>query len=158
MIDEADVRAGNIFAVVPSGVTSVAVDETYAEGTIVSNNPGVMFAEGVQTYLGPGSWTFRGGRLVRFSYEDGGEAFRREFAKVGAGKDRPGIVSVGLNRGITAIPLLFDQQRGTVTMTVGRNAMQGGATRTPHLTAYHALRDATLRVDGTTIVESGSLV
>lgn len=158
IIDDADIKRGNIVQVVPSGVTSATVDETYAEGTLVGNNSGVMFARGVQTPLAPGSWTFRDGHLVRYSYAEGGEAFRRTFTKFGAGKDRPGLVSVGLNPGISAIPLLFDQQRGTVTLLVGRNSMMGGATRTPHFNAYASVRGATLRVDGTTVVDAGNLV
>ncbi|HKV90798.1 MAG TPA: hypothetical protein VJQ43_06355 [Thermoplasmata archaeon] len=155
VIDEADIRSGNVFTIVPSGVATAAVDETYAEGTIVSNNPGVLFVGAVQYPLTGGTWTFRKGRLARFEYEEEEAAFRREFTKAGPGKDRPGILSIGLNPGITSIPLLFDQQRGTVTISVGRNAMSGGSTRTPHFTAYHSVRDATVRIDGRPVVDDG---
>ncbi len=158
IVDDADVQAGFVVAVVPSGVTSVTVDETYAEGRFVSNNPGVMFVEGAETPVGPGDWTFAHGRLTRFSFETGGDAFRRAFAKEGPGKDRPGLLSVGLNPQISSIPLLFDQQRGIVTLAIGRNSHFGGLTRTPHFSAYQSLTGATLEVDGETVVEAGELV
>ncbi|MCI4327402.1 MAG: hypothetical protein L3K16_07200 [Thermoplasmata archaeon] len=157
VIDDADVKAGNVVAVVPSGVTAVAVDETYAEGTFVGNLIGVMFARGVETPLRGGVLTFRKGRLAESSFESGGEAFRREFAKMGKGKDRPGILSVGLNPRISSIPLLFDQARGVITVSIGRNSWAGGATRTPHFAAFQSLKGGTLQIDGTTVVDAGTL-
>jgi leucyl aminopeptidase (aminopeptidase T) len=158
VVDEADVKAGNVVAVVPSGVTAVAVDETFAEGTFVANIVGVMFARGVESPLRGGVFTFRKGRLAESSFDSGGEAFRREFAKLGAGKDRPGLLSVGLNPRITSIPLLFDQARGVITISIGRNTWLGGTTRTPHFTAFQSLRGGTLEIDGTTVVDAGTLV
>lgn len=158
IVDDADVQAGNVVAVVPSGVTAVGVDETYAEGRFVGNTPGVMFVQGEETPLRGGDWTFARGRLTRASFESGGDAFRRAFAKLGTGKDRPGLLSVGLNPQISSIPLLFDQQRGIVTVTIGRNSHVGGATRTPHFSVYQSLKAATLEVDGETVVEAGELL
>lgn len=158
VIDDADVQAGNVVAIVPSGVTAVGVDETYAEGRFVSNIPGVMFVQGEETPLSGGDWTFARGRLTRASFASGGDAFRRVFAKLGMGKDRPGLLSVGLNPRISSIPLLFDQQRGIVTVTIGRNSHVGGATRTPHFSVYQSLKGATLEVDGESVVEAGALV
>ncbi|MCI4369797.1 MAG: hypothetical protein L3J81_00540 [Thermoplasmata archaeon] len=157
VIDEADVKSGNVFAVLPSGVTSVAVDETFAEGTFVANITGVILARGAETPLRGGVLTFRRGRLAESSFESGGEEFRRVYAKFGAGKDRPGIFSVGLNPQITSIPLLFDQERGVITVSIGRNSWAGGATRTPHFTAYQGLRGATLEVDGAMVVDAGKI-
>jgi leucyl aminopeptidase (aminopeptidase T) len=158
VVDDADLRAGNIMAVLPSGVAAVAVAETYAEGTFVGNVMGVMFARAVETPLRGGSWTFRRGRLSEFTFDQGEDAFRREFARFGAGKDRPGSLSVGLNPRISSIPLLFDQARGVVTVGIGRNSWVGGSTRTPHFTAYQSLRGGTLEVDGTTVIDGGTLV
>jgi leucyl aminopeptidase (aminopeptidase T) len=158
VIDDADIRNGDLYTVVPSGVAVVAVDESYAEGEFIANAPGVLLVRDAQIALRGSSWTFRGGRLVEFSSATGGEAFRREFSRLGPGKDRPGLLSVGLNPRISSIPLLIDQERGNVTVTVGRNAYAGGTTRTPHLTAYATLRGATLEIDGEDVVAAGKLV
>ncbi len=157
MVDRADVRAGNMVTVLPSGVASVAVDEAHAEGSLVSNAPGTMYLEGKETPLRGGSWKFEGGRMNSYSFTAGGGEFRRSFSMLGAGKDRPGMISVGLNPRITTIPRLFDQERGTITVMIGRNAEYGGLTRSPRFSAYLALRGGTLEIDGETVVDHGGL-
>lgn len=157
VIDEGDVRAGNVWTTLPSGVATVAVDETYAEGRFVADTPGVMFYQGRDSPLSAGTWTFRQGRLAEYSFGSGSEEFLRLFPKLGAGKDRPGLLSVGLNPHTSAIPLLFDQERGKVTIAIGHNSHHGGATRTPHFSAYQSLGGATLEVDGKIVVDAGEL-
>jgi leucyl aminopeptidase (aminopeptidase T) len=157
MVDRADVRAGNMVTVLPSGVVAVAVDEAYAEGSLVSNAPGTMFLEEKETPLREGRWTFQGGRLTAYSLAGGGGEFRQRFSKLGAGKDRPGMLSVGLNPLISTIPRLFDQERGMITVMIGRNTEYGGRTRSPRFSAYLPLRGATLEIDGERSVDRGSL-
>lgn len=158
IVDEADVRSGDVFCVVPSGVVNVAVDETYAEGTFVANVTGVMFVQGQETPLRGARWTFRKGKLADFEYDAGGEAFRRAYAKLGAGKERPALLGIGLNPQLGSIPLLFDQGLGVITIAIGRNSMMGGSTRTPHFSAFQSIRGGSLRVDDEPIVEGGRMV
>lgn len=158
VIDEADLKAGNLVTVVPSGVTAVALDEERAEGRLESNATGVMFSEGRETALGAASWRFERDRLSGYRFESGGAAFAKAFRKLGPGNGRPGLISVGLNPQITDIPLLTDQQLGVISFTVGANHWLGGATRTPHFSAYTILHGGTLEVDGRPIVKNGRLV
>jgi aminopeptidase len=158
VVDEQDIRAGSFMTSVPSGVTMVTVDETYAEGTFVANTPGVMFVHMRDTPLPPGSWTFRKGHLREYSFATGGEGFRQTFRRSGPGKDRPGLLSVGLNPRITSIPLLFDQERGRICLGIGRNSFYGGATRRPHFVAYQSLRGGSIAIDGRPVVDAGHLV
>ena len=161
VIDEEDVRNGNVVTVVPSGVAGVAVDETFAEGMIQGEgSDGVAFGPNmqVQVPLSGGRWTFRNGRLSDYSFERGEAEFRRVFRAAGPGKERPGIVSVGLNPATTSIPLLFDQESGVISVTVGRNADWGGRTRGSHFVAYLPIRKANLEIDGTPVVRNGELV
>jgi leucyl aminopeptidase (aminopeptidase T) len=157
VLDEADVRAGNVWTVVPSGVTTVTIDETYAEGTFVGNTPAVMFVQDRETPYGPATWTFGEGRLAKYEFNEREEEFLRLFPKLPAGKDRPGILSIGLNPRISSIPLLLDQERGMVNLAIGRNSFFGGKTRVPRFTAHQAVRGATLTVDGRTLVDEGRL-
>jgi aminopeptidase len=157
VIDDDDVREGNIWTVLPSGVTIVTVDETYAEGTFIGDTVGVLFLRDQDHPLSAGAWTFRGGRLKSFSFETGESEFRREYKGLGAGRERPGLISIGLNPRISSIPLLLDQERGTVSVAIGRNSFYGGRTRTPHFTAYQSLRGASVAIDGTTILDRGVL-
>lgn len=158
MIDEEDVRAGQVVQVVPSGVTNVTVSETEAEGTIVSNSTGVMFSAVRESPLGPGRWTFRGGSVASYRAPIGGAAFRREMRRLGNPPLHPGLLSVGLNPRISTIPLLFDQERGAISFEIGRNAHLGGKSRTPHIQAYLSLRGGTLDIDGEPVVRRGRIV
>jgi leucyl aminopeptidase (aminopeptidase T) len=157
VVDSADVRSGNVWTVVPGGVTLVTVDESYAEGTFVGNVPGVVFVRDRDSPLPAAKWTFRKGRLVEFSSGSGEEKFARAFAEMGPGKERPALVSIGLNPRLSASPLMFDQERGTVCIGIGRNSFYGGRTRSPRFTAYQGLRGASLTIDGRTVVDSGKI-
>jgi leucyl aminopeptidase (aminopeptidase T) len=157
VLDEPDVRAGNVWTVVPSGVTTVTLDETFAEGTFVGNTPTVMFVEDRETPLRPAKWTFEEGRLAQYEFEAPDLGFLRVFPKLTDGKGRPGLLSIGLNPRISSIPVLLDQERGTVNLAIGRNSFFGGKTRAPRFTAHQAVRGCTLRVDGKVLVNRGRL-
>jgi leucyl aminopeptidase (aminopeptidase T) len=157
VIDDADVRAGNVVSVIPSGVTTVAVDETLGDGVLVSNATGVLFAEGRETPLRGGRLTLHHGQLAKYQFAEGGAAFRTALMRAGSRRVRPGLLSVGLNPKISTIPLLFDQERGTVTFEIGRNFHFGGASRVPRFAAYLAVRGASLEVDGESLVRAGRI-
>jgi leucyl aminopeptidase (aminopeptidase T) len=155
------VRAGEVVQVVPSGVTVVTVDERFAEGSFISEGSGgVAFTSETpnQIPLRGARWTFRKGKLVDFSFERGEADFRRAFKAAGPGKDRPGLISVGLNPATTSIPLLFDQERGVLSLAIGRNSEMGGHTRGSRFVAYSPLHKAELSVDGTPVLRDGELV
>jgi leucyl aminopeptidase (aminopeptidase T) len=149
-------RALNL-ATIPAGVVTVAVDERFAEGRFRSN---VANSVGVSSSVGEligGSWTFRKGRLQRWSYDEGKELFDQSYARAGPGRGQPGTLSIGLNPRISVAPLLKDQERGVVTFQIGRNDHLGGSN---HATwwAWLLLRGATVSVDGTDILRDGKLV
>jgi leucyl aminopeptidase (aminopeptidase T) len=158
VVDEQDIRAGSFLTTVPSGVSMVTVDERCAEGSFIGNTPGVVFVHMRDTPLPPGAWTFRDGHLRDYSFDVGGEEFHRAFRRSGPGKDRPGLISVGLNPQISSIPLLFDQARGRICLGIGRNSFYGGATRRPHFVAYQSLRGGSVAIDGRLVVDAGRLV
>ncbi|HEV2317294.1 MAG TPA: hypothetical protein VGV89_06950 [Thermoplasmata archaeon] len=160
IIDADDVRDGNVVQVVPSGVTVVSLDERYADGTFLSEGSGVAFSSESpnQIPLEGGEWHFKNGKLTEFSFRSGEADFRRAFRAAGPGKERPGLVSVGLNPSTTSIPLLFDQERGVLSLTVGRNAEMGGHNRGSNFVAFLSIRQADLEVDGVPVLRSGQLV
>jgi leucyl aminopeptidase (aminopeptidase T) len=158
MIDDDDVRAGNIALVLPSGVVSVTPQETYAEGTFFSNSTGALWIREKEGHLPPGRWTFRHGALEGFESRRNGTHLRQELRRLGNPRVRPGLLSVGLNPKISSIPLLFDQEQGTITLMVGRNAMLGGQSRSPHVMAFLPLRGGSLEIDGQPVVDRGQLV
>ena len=141
----------------PAGVVNVAVDEEYAEGAYYSNVTSSVGLSGPVAELAGGRWTFDGGRLRRYSFDRGAEAFSESYARAGAGRDRPGSLSIGLNDHLESSPLLEDQGAGTVTLHIGRNDHVGG---TNHASwwAWLFLRGADVTVDGSYMVRRGRLV
>lgn len=128
-----------------------------AEGTFrsnVSNSVGVFDTVGE---VEGGRWTFVSGRLNRFAYDRGQELFSQSYERGGSGKDRVGILSIGLNDRISTAPLLLDQGSGTLTLQMGRNDTAGG-TNHVYWWAWLLLRGADLKVDGNTIVKNGRIV
>jgi leucyl aminopeptidase (aminopeptidase T) len=140
-------------ASVPDGCVYVAIDETTAEGTFVSNRMANLFGEPVRG----GRWTFRGGRLVGQRYSSGAAAVRAAYAKGGKGRDRPGLLEVGLNPAVRISPGLEEGERGAVTAFVGSNVGYGGKTRSTFI-AHLTVAGAELSVDGRTLVRGGRIV
>jgi leucyl aminopeptidase (aminopeptidase T)/transposase len=141
----------------PAGVVSVALDERVAEGSFRSNVPNSVGVFDTVGEVEGGRWTFGDGRLGRFAYDRGQELFAQSYERGGPGKDRVGLLSIGLNDRISMAPLLLDQAAGTVTLQLGRNDTAGG---TNHVNwwAWLELRGADLKVDGTALVKGGRIV
>ncbi|HTT16232.1 MAG TPA: hypothetical protein VMH49_02575 [Thermoplasmata archaeon] len=158
VMDPDDVRTGNVIMIVPTGVTSVTVHEPYAEGRFVSNTIGVLYVGESEVPLRSGRWEFRDGALTDFDAGPGGTRLRRELRRMGHPRVRAGQISVGLNPKISTIPLLFDQERGALTLAFGRNVQMGGKSRSPRLSAFVALRGGSLAIDGRSVVERGEIV
>lgn len=140
-------------ASVPDGCVYVAIDESTADGTLVSNRMSNLFGEPVRG----GRWTFRGGRLVGQSYAAGAASVREAYAKGGKGRDRPGMLEVGLNPSISISPGLEEGERGAVTAFVGTNTGYGGRTRSNFI-AHLTVAGAELSIDGRTVVRGGRIV
>ncbi|HLM70868.1 MAG TPA: hypothetical protein VK423_05775 [Thermoplasmata archaeon] len=141
----------------PAGVVSVALDERVADGVFRSN---VRNSVGMSDTVGEvddGSWTFSSGRLTRFSYGRGHDLFSQSYERGGPGKDRVGLLSVGLNDRISMAPLLRDQEAGALTLQLGRNENAGG-TNHANWWGWLILRGADLKVDGTSLVKAGRLL
>ncbi|MCI4346218.1 MAG: hypothetical protein L3K07_05640 [Thermoplasmata archaeon] len=141
----------------PAGVVSVAVDERFAEGTFLSNVRSSVGLSGPVGEFSRGQWSFKGGRLVRYNYGEGGEMFAQSYAQGGKGRDLPGSVAIGLNDALSISPLLEDQSSGTITLHLGRNTHLGGSNDASWW-AWLYLRGGDLSVDGEVLVRSGALV
>ncbi len=142
---------------VPAGVVSVALHERTADGRFRSNVPNSVGISNAVGAIDDATWTFRGGRLVGHRYREGGPIFDESFERAGAGRDRVGVLSIGLNPRLRTAPLLQDQALGTVTLQIGRNHHLGGANRVGWW-AWLLLRGASVRVDGRPLLDRGRIV
>lgn len=141
----------------PAGVIVAPLADRVGEGIFHSNQPSSV---GISATVGPmagGRWTFRAGRLERFTYDRGEELFSQSYARAPEGKERPGSLSIGLNEQTATAPLLEDQALGTVTLRIGRNDHLGGRNRVPWW-AWLYLRGADVTVDGEAVLRGGRIV
>ena len=127
----------------PAGAVLVALDESVASGTIVGNRT-CYYEDGVAT--GP-ILEFREGRLVGARFGSGGERFDGPFRTAGAGRDRPGRFSLGLNPKLRDTPQLEDVEADAVTVSVGGNQYLGGKNRSRFF-GWAVTAGATVAVDG----------
>jgi leucyl aminopeptidase (aminopeptidase T) len=149
----AEGRKSSSVQVIPAGSLMISVDESFAEGEIVSNaprHPSVGSPQGAR-------WTFRGGRLTGYRYKSGQSEFRKNLERQGPEADRPGLLGFGLNPEIDSAPRCEYIRLGTVLVSVGGNSDYGGANRSPWM-AYVLLRDPTVTVDGRPVMDRGRII
>jgi leucyl aminopeptidase (aminopeptidase T) len=156
-IRHAERKGGWSLVTLPAGVVTVAVDESHAEGSFLSNVASSTGLSNTVGWFAGGRWTFAGGRLQRFSYQEGQELFAQSYQEAPAGRDLPAAVSIGLNDRLSISPLLEDQALGTVGMHLGRNDHLGGRTDSPWW-AWLFQRGSTLTVDGRALVRDGRVL
>jgi leucyl aminopeptidase (aminopeptidase T) len=149
-VDKHDLRDGHIWTVLPSGLLVVAVNERVAEGRFVSNRPS-------QHSQGPvldSEWTFRRGQLDHYEIGTGRAIFEQAYLRAGRGRNRPALLTIGVNPEIRDLPRAEDQGRGVVTVHIGHNDDFGGRTRGTFRT-FAILEKADLLVDDVPVLRGG---
>ncbi len=131
----------------PSGLVRVALDESVAEGTIVANRFS-YYDDGQAT---GGSLQFRNGKLTHAEFDSGGERFTAGYRKGGKGRDRPGMLGIGLNPGLHNTPQIEDIELGAVMVSVGGNRGLGGKNPSPFF-GWVINAGATVEVDGRPLI------
>jgi leucyl aminopeptidase (aminopeptidase T) len=150
MVSSEDLAAGHVWTILPSGFLTVPLQERTAEGVFVSNRPSQHF----RGAFDGARWTFRRGRLTDYAIEHGASAFESIYRKAGRERDRPALLTVGLNPEIRDFPLAEDQELGVVTLYIGRNEDWGGNTRGQYRD-FALLRGADVYVDDQPIIRAG---
>jgi leucyl aminopeptidase (aminopeptidase T) len=141
----------------PEGRLKIPLDAKTAEGRIVSTYR--SYDESWfpwATYSG-GSFDFSDGKLTSFSFEEGEAAFATRYAQGKPGKDRTGLLSIGLNPRIRNVPSLEPMERGCVQLVVGANNIRGGS-KSPNDTGSVTLAGSEISVDGTPVVRAGKVL
>jgi leucyl aminopeptidase (aminopeptidase T) len=106
----------------PGGSIRLALDESVADGTLVANRScyyDMVRATGA-------TFEFRGGKLDHAQFDEGGEVFADDFKRATKGKDRPGLLGIGLNPKLHDTPQLEDVEAGVVMVSLGGNRNLGG--------------------------------
>ncbi|MCI4331990.1 MAG: aminopeptidase [Thermoplasmata archaeon] len=149
---EARKRPYGLMGNLPSGQVVVALDEKRADGKLFANRASYYDhskATGAE-------FTFKSGRLVRAEFDSGGELFRTPYEDAGKGRDRPGILSIGLNPKLKDTPQVEDLERGAVLVSVGANAYLGGANSSDFF-GWAVVGEGRLELDGEPLVDGGAI-
>ncbi|HEV2166874.1 MAG TPA: hypothetical protein VGS23_07880, partial [Thermoplasmata archaeon] len=133
---------GSLFNL-PAGSVRVALDEAVADGTIVGNRTN-YYDDAIAT---GGVFHFKNGRLIEATFERGGDRFEREFKAGGKGRDRPGMLGIGLNPKLRNTPQVEDRELGSVMVSVGGNRFSGGKNLSPFF-GWVINTGVTVEVDG----------
>lgn len=151
LVDDADIQAKNSMVWIPGGVVGVAIDHTSTSGTVVGNHT---------TYPDSGPvtgtrWRFTDGHLTDQSYDSGGDTIQSAYDKAPKkGRDQLGFFSIGLNREISHLPQMEDQELGSVSLFLGGNQFRGGTNASP-FGAWSVVTGSDLLVDGKPLLRDG---
>jgi leucyl aminopeptidase (aminopeptidase T) len=149
-VSEEDLRAGRNMAVLPDGKLAVSLDEHVAEGVFCSNRPSRHFRGTFED----ARWTFHSGHLVQHETGRGGEVFEETYQAAGRERDRPALLSIGLNPKIHDAPFYEEIGRGVVCFYIGCNNDFGGRTGGPYRD-YALIEGAEVALDGRVVLHNG---
>ena len=156
VISDEDIKAGGaaVQAWLPAGEVFVAPVAGSAEGRVVIDHQMFMGKEihGLQL-------TFKAGKLVSMTAKDGLAPLDALYKASGVGKDAFAFVDLGINPGVQ-LPAQGKLQSfipaGMVTVGIGNNVWAGGENNVD-FSVISFLPGCTLKVDGQTLVDKGTL-
>ena len=155
-VDRADRRAGRLWTQIPTGVVAVPLAPGATEGIWESNRESYDRFSDPPIALGA-RFTFHRGRLTEYSFDRGGAAFARAYARGGRGRESPGALTFGVNPAISQAPEVGEVAAGTVGLLLGGNRSLGG--RNPSHFAYlTTLAGTNVELDGEPFLVEGALV
>jgi leucyl aminopeptidase (aminopeptidase T) len=138
----------------PAGEVYVSTAEGTAEGRVIVDR---LFYKGKEVHdliLG-----VKGGKVVSLEAKSGAEELQADFKVAAEGKDRCGVIDIGINPNVrppAGGKVLTYMQAGMVSLSFGNNTWAGGDDNTPFGVGCF-LPGSTLAVDGKAVVEKGEL-
>lgn len=137
---------------IPAGEAYVAPDERSPEGTIRFDRPIPYVARWMRGL----TFAFDGGRLSKWTAEEGEDIVRGPWGKAKGDKDRIALVSFGLNPKVRTGFLNEYVAAGNVYVAIGANDDVGGKNKTEFYLGA-TLTGATVTIDGKTVLRNGTL-
>ena len=152
--DKRDIEEGNNMCNLPGGSVYTTADERSGEGTFVAERPVAYLGRWMRGV----SFTFKSGRLEGYEVEAGGEHLAEQFRKdKDPGKHRLAGLTIGLNPTLRYGFLQDASVAGAFHLGFGANEEGGGKNRGDFYLGG-TITNATVTVDGKTILRAGSLV
>jgi leucyl aminopeptidase (aminopeptidase T) len=153
VIDDGDIAQGVVEDSVPAGAVTIAVEETSANGTAVSDVPTAWAGRTIRRL----QWDFRDGRVTSFQGDANAKALKKQWDQATGDKDRIATMTIGINPKARLGFLSNSVVRGAVTIGIGSNELAGGK-NVSSFGFEQSLTDAIVELDGDPIVARGKLV
>jgi aminopeptidase len=156
VIDDAKRKQGGAacWTYLPAGEVYVSTAAGTAQGRVVVDR---IFFEGKE--INDLVMEVKGGKVVSLTAKSNGDRLAAAFKAAAEGKDRFGVIDVGVNANVR-LPMnskvLAATPAGMISVYVGNDTWAGGDDNTPFSLTGH-LPGATLTVDGKAMVEKGEL-
>ena len=153
IVDEEDIRNEDFNDQLPAGSISVAPLEDSAEGRITFNAGTPLMGR----LLNGLRLTFKGGRVTDFEGNKSTEALEKNYEKGTGNKDRIGMLNIGFNPAAETGYLVNNVAYGAVSIGIGGNEFLGG-TNKPGFFHFDTIVGASVKADGSTILQKGKIV
>ena len=153
IIDDDDLRRGLFLTSLPTGSVTVSIVEDSATGKVSFDLPIPQVGKLVHGL----QWVFENGRVTVFNAEKNVEALKPIFDRAHGDKDKIASLTIGLNPRVRAGLMMDSFAKGTVTIGIGSNLDIGGKNDSDY-GFEGTLSQATVELDGKTIVENGRIV
>ena len=153
IIDDDDIRRGIFFTTLPTGSVTVSIVEDSASGKVSFDLP----IPEVGRLIHGLQWVFENGRVTAFNAEKNLDAIKPIFDRGHGDKDKIASLTIGLNPRVRTGFITDNLAKGTVTIGIGSNLDIGGKNDSDY-GFQGTLSQATVELDGKTIVENGKIV
>ena len=152
IIDEEDVANDSLNTQLPTGFVQTTVAETTGNGKVIFDLPLQRSGFNVIDM----EWNFENGRLTSMTAKKNIECVSEPMEKSTGDKDRISTIGIGLNPNARYGFLMNNIVEGSVAVGIGDNESLGGK----NISSYgeqSEIGNATLEVDGKTIIRDGKL-
>lgn len=153
IIDDDDLKRGLFSTTLPTGSVTVSVVEDSASGKATFDLPVPQVGRLIHRL----QWIFENGRVTAFNADKNLDAVKPIFERAHGDKDKIASLTIGLNGRVRTGFMLDSLSKGAVTIGIGSNLDIGGKNNSDY--GFQAtLSQATIELDGRTLIENGRIV
>ena len=153
IVDDEDIRRGDVFTALPAGNVAIAPKERSANGVFIANVPqpdsGLLIHDT--------TWKFKSGRLTSFTGGKNIEAIKNRWKIAKGDKDQASWLMLGLNPRAQGGYVYNNIMLGSVTIGIGDNRELGGKMESDFGAQCTVLRPS-LKLDERLVIKNGKLV
>jgi leucyl aminopeptidase (aminopeptidase T) len=153
VVDEEDIKKGDVFTALPAGCVAVVPKENSAAGTFISDVPlvesGLVFKDV--------KFAFKDGRLASVGGGQNTDVLKSRWFEAKGDKDQASVFTIGLNPKAQTGYIYNQLVLGSITLAIGDNREYGGKSESDFV-AYATIAQPSVEFDGKLAIRNGKLV